>query len=101
MTDAVIQVLTSFAGTLGFGFLFNVRGKKLLFASLGGALAWLLFLVLGNWMDSEPLRYLLVSVCKPTPGDSEAAHCPSNFPRPEKGATPRHRPEKQKAVSFP
>lgn len=63
MTDGIVQVLTSLVGTLGFGFLFNVRGKKLLFASLGGALAWALFLVLGNWIESEPLCYLLVSIC--------------------------------------
>ncbi len=59
----IIQVITSLIGTLGFCFLFNVRGKKLFFASIGGALSWLLFLVLGFWIENEPLRYFIVSLC--------------------------------------
>lgn len=61
--DMLIQVVTSFFGTLGFGFLFNIRGRKLMFAALGGMFAWGLFLVLGFFMDSEPLRYFIVAVC--------------------------------------
>lgn len=61
--DIVIQIVTSFLGTLGFGFLFNVRGKKLLLAALGGMLSWSLFLVLGFAIDSEPIRYFIVSIC--------------------------------------
>ena len=62
-TDMMIQVATSFFGTLGFGFLFNIRGWKLLFAALGGMLSWGLFLVLGFFIDSEALRYFIVAVC--------------------------------------
>lgn len=58
----VIEVLTAFIGTLGFGFLFHIRGKKLLLAAVGGMLSWLLFLLLGNWISHEPGRYLIVSM---------------------------------------
>lgn len=61
--DMLIQVVTSFFGTLGFGFLFNIRGRKLTFAALGGMLAWGLFLILGFVIESEPLRYFIVAVC--------------------------------------
>lgn len=61
--DAVIQIIASFFGTLGFGFLFNIRGKKLVWAALGGMLSWALFLALGFLFDSEPLRYLIVAIC--------------------------------------
>ena len=60
--DAVIQVLTAFLGTLGFGITFNSRGKKLLYAALGGGLSWALFLFLGLFWEGEPLRYFIVSV---------------------------------------
>ena len=60
--DGLIQVLASFCGTLGFGFLFNIRGKKLALAALGGMLAWLIFLVLGVVIEGEVLRYFIVSV---------------------------------------
>ena len=59
----LIEVLASFVGTLGFGYLFNIRGGKLVYAALGGMAAWALFLGLGFWIESEVLRYFIVSVC--------------------------------------
>lgn len=39
------QVILSIVATLGFGILFNIRGKKLIFAALGGGLGWLTYLL--------------------------------------------------------
>ena len=61
-SDALLQILMAFFGTVGFGMLFRSRGKKLLLAGLGGMLAWTLFLLLGCWIESEPIRYFIVSV---------------------------------------
>ena len=61
--DAIIQIIASFFGTLGFGFLFNIRGKKILWAAFGGMLSWALFLALGFLFESEPLRYFIVAIC--------------------------------------
>ena len=61
-TDALIQVVMAFFGTIGFGMLFRSRGKKLLLAGIGGMMAWALFLLLGRWIESEPIRYFIVSV---------------------------------------
>ena len=61
-TDALIQVVMAFFGTIGFGMLFRSRGKKLLLAGNGGMMAWALFLLLGRWIESEPIRYFIVSV---------------------------------------
>jgi len=57
MSEGLIQVLMSFAGSLGFGVLFNVRGKKLFLAGMGGVLSWGVNLLLIPYMPSEPLRY--------------------------------------------
>ncbi len=65
-TTAIIQVIASFFGTLGFGFLFNIRGKKLIYAAVGGMLSWLLFLLLGGIIENEAIRYLIVSLCSTT-----------------------------------
>lgn len=65
-TDVIIQIITSLLGTLGFGFLFNIRGLKLVFAALGGALFWGLFLFLGIFLESEALRYFIVSLLSTT-----------------------------------
>lgn len=60
--DALIQVVTAFFGTLGFGITFNSRGKKLWLAALGGMLGWAMYLLLGLVLESEPMRYFIVSV---------------------------------------
>lgn len=60
--DGLLQVVASFLGTLGFCVLFNVRGKKLWLAAFGGFLAWGLFLLLGLCLESEVIRYFIVSV---------------------------------------
>ena len=61
MTDVIIRVIAAAVGTLGFGVLFNLRGKKLLVGALGGMFAWLLFEVLGGVVQNEPIRYFIVS----------------------------------------
>lgn len=63
LIEMAIQVAAAFIGTLGFGFLFNIRGSKLWWAACGGMLAWALFLVLGYVIESEPIRYFIVSMC--------------------------------------
>ena len=60
--DAVIQVVAGTLGTLGFGVMFNIRGKKLLFGSLGGLISWALYIIFSLFIPSEILVYLLVSV---------------------------------------
>ena len=61
-STALIQIIASFVGTLGFGILFNIRGHKLILSSLGGAFAWFCFLVFNALFGREILCYLLVSV---------------------------------------
>ncbi len=63
ITTIIIQVVSSFFGTLGFGFLFNIRGKKLIYAAVGGMLSWGLFLALGCIIPNEAVRYFIVSLC--------------------------------------
>lgn len=60
MTE-LVQIITGFFGSLGFGILFNVRGKRLLAASLAGLFSWSLYLLLGIWIADEALRYFIVA----------------------------------------
>jgi uncharacterized membrane protein YjjB (DUF3815 family) len=53
----LIQIFMGFLGSLGFGFLFNIRGKKLVIASLGGLMSWAVFLLLEPLFPPEALRY--------------------------------------------
>ena len=52
MMDGILQLITSFIGTLGFGILFHIRGRKLWLAAVAGFLAWGCFLLLGLWIGS-------------------------------------------------
>lgn len=58
----VIQIITGFIGSLGFAILYNIRGKRLLAAALGGLLSWALFLLLNIFIPNEPVCYFLVSL---------------------------------------
>ena len=39
------QTLVAFFGALGFGIIFNIKGRKLIFASIGGGLSWFFYLL--------------------------------------------------------
>ena len=60
--DMLIQLVTAFTGSLGFALLFHVRKEKLLLASLGGLLAWGVYLLMGLATDQEVVRYFAASV---------------------------------------
>ena len=43
--ESILQICTAAIGTLGFAVLYNVRGKKLLLLTIGGALGWAVYLL--------------------------------------------------------
>lgn len=58
----IIQILSGFVGTLGFAVLFNIRGKRFLFGSIGGFFSWSLFVLFSKFLSSEPINYFLVAM---------------------------------------
>lgn len=52
-----LQILMGTLGTLGFNITFNIRGKKLFFATLGGLISWAVFLALQPIWEGEAMRY--------------------------------------------
>lgn len=57
----MVQILSGFVGSLGFAVLFNIRGKRLMVAALGGFLSWTLFLLLSRYIASDPVNYFVVA----------------------------------------
>ena len=43
----LVQIITGTLGALGFALLYNIRGKRLFFAALGGLIATLCYCVFG------------------------------------------------------
>lgn len=62
MEQYILQVITGCVGSLGFALLYNIRGTRLLFATLGGLFSWAAFLLLGTFLSNEILRYFIVAV---------------------------------------
>ena len=62
MTTEIIQIITGFVGSLCFGILFNLKGKRLLAGALGGLLSWAMFIILSQFITSDPLNYFFVAV---------------------------------------
>ena len=62
MEDMILQLVTAFLGSLGFALLFHVKRERLLLASLGGLLAWGVYLLMGQATDQDVVRYFVASV---------------------------------------
>lgn len=58
----ITQILSGFVGSLGFAILFNIRGKRLAAAALGGLFSWALFVVLRVYIESEAINYFVVAL---------------------------------------
>ena len=57
----LIQIAAGLIGSLCFGILFNMRGKRLIAAAVGGLLSWGLFVVLSHFILNEPINYFIVA----------------------------------------
>ena len=57
-----IEFIGAYIGSLGFGVIFNIRGRKLLFAAFGGAAAWVVYSGLAPVIPGEVMRYLLGTI---------------------------------------
>ena len=50
------QLIASFFGSLGFALIFHMRGAKVWWTSLGGAVAWFVYLVMGLYFTNFMLK---------------------------------------------
>ena len=48
-----LEALWAFISSLGFSLLFSLKGKKLLWASLGGSIAWLVYIFVGSFSNNH------------------------------------------------
>lgn len=61
MTNAILQLIYAFIGSFGFALLFNIKLKRLLPASLGGMLAWGVYLITNYLMHNLFFAVFLAS----------------------------------------
>lgn len=60
--DKIIQLSAAALGSLGFAVLFNIRGRKLIFATIGGAWAWAVYLMGECRTDNDYICGFIASV---------------------------------------
>jgi len=58
----ILNSFYAFLSSLGFGILFNIRGKNLIIAALGGGLAWLTYLLSMKLQPSIVFSLFLASM---------------------------------------
>ena len=58
----ILQIIFSFFASLGFGIIFNIKGKNLIFASIGGSIGWITYITLGETNIPVVLCYLISSI---------------------------------------
>ena len=58
----ILETIVSFIATFGFGIIFNIKGKKLFFASLGGGLSWFIYTLCLNRGLTEISSLFLSSI---------------------------------------
>ena len=59
--DPLYQTIMGAFGSVGFALLFQVRGKMLIFAFLGGMLSWGTYCIAGLFVGHEALQYLIAT----------------------------------------
>ncbi|MBD7910167.1 MULTISPECIES: threonine/serine exporter family protein [Clostridium] len=59
----IIETLTAIIASIGFGIIFNIKGKKLLFASLGGGLSWFFYSLGLELGFSDIFSLFISSIC--------------------------------------
>ena len=59
ITDIIVPCLCIIISSVAFSIEFNIRGKKLIFATLGGTLAWIVYLLsTGIYVNDIPQYFL-------------------------------------------
>ena len=56
------QIIAAFFGALGFAFLFNLHGKEIFYTSLGGCLAWCVYLSAGLIIPQYGKQYFAAAL---------------------------------------
>ena len=62
MEKVILQIIASFAGSVGFAMLYNLRGKKVWTCGLGGMVCWICYLIMEQITNSFFLMNMAAAV---------------------------------------
>ena len=61
-TNTIIQILAAIGSTFAFGIIYNLKGKKLIFASIGGGIGWAVYVFFKSHGNSNPGSFLFAAM---------------------------------------
>lgn len=59
--EELIQIIASFFCSVAFALLYNIRGKKIILAGLGGMISWAIYIGIGIIYPHEMLQYFFAA----------------------------------------
>lgn len=60
--EFIRQCIWAWFGALGFGIIFNVRGRNLFLSALGGLISWIIFIVVGLVIREGIVQYFIAAI---------------------------------------
>lgn len=60
--DIFFNLIFSFLGSLGFALTFNIKGKNVIYASMGGMIAWCSYVFMEPLIADDIVRYFLATL---------------------------------------
>ena len=58
----IVQTAAAFLGSIGFAVFLKMKGKQIVLAGIGGAVTWLVYLLMQNYIDGYFVPYLIASI---------------------------------------
>lgn len=58
----IIQTIAALLGSIGFAIFLRMKGKQIILAGIGGAVTWLVYLLIHNYIDGFFIPYLISSI---------------------------------------
>lgn len=62
LEQGIFRCLCAFVACFAYGFVVNIRGKKLIYVSLGGMLGWIIYLLSSGIYKNDIPQYFLAAV---------------------------------------
>ena len=62
--ELILPCVYAFFGSLGFSFVFNLHGKNILYAAIGGGISWFVYLITAGWFSSDVPQFFLSMGCR-------------------------------------
>ena len=58
----IIQTIAAFIGSIGFAIFFKMKGKQIVLAGVGGAVTWVVYLLVQHFIEGYFVPYLAASI---------------------------------------